>query len=75
MSSMISSQLTISSSLVALLLILNVTSYAQTTRPFMSTSELLAALTRGKPKVTVRFQAQPGHVAGELFGFQTLRQK
>ncbi len=33
------------------------------------------ALTKGKSKVTVRFQAQPGSLAGGVFGLRTMRQR
>ncbi|MCL6473516.1 MAG: hypothetical protein K6U75_00485 [Firmicutes bacterium] len=36
---------------------------------------LPAELTRGKSKVTVRWQAQPGAMAGGLFGFRILRRE
>lgn len=42
---------------------------------FEKTYAIPAELTRGKQKVTVRFQAQPGNVAGGVFGIKTLRQK
>jgi hypothetical protein len=32
-------------------------------------------LTRGKQKVTVRFQAHPGNIAGGVFGVRMLRRQ
>lgn len=39
----------------------------------MSMRAIGQPLTQGKERITVRFQAHPGHTAGRVFGCRTLR--